>query len=587
MQLLIDCFKETLTPLILFALCISFLIGCQPPKSEVVLSNEVSFARDELSIQHGLELFNQHCASCHSFEEDVIGPNLSGVTSNTDKQWLASFISNAPSMIESGDERAVQLDQKYQQSMPVFSMLEDEQIEHIMAFLHRFSEGEKKKQNNRPGGLINPVTTKIPMSDLTLVLEELLIVPASADDPPLARINKLLSIESNQVQRLFIHDLMGKLYEINDGATKVFLDLAKEQPNFIDNPGWGTGFGSFAFHPEFEENGLFYTTHTEPKRIAPADFALNDSIPTTLQWVLTEWKSDDPLADKYAGAHRELLRADMYSGAHGFQELTINPLAKPGHPDYGLLYLGVGDGSLALRGYPHLCNDPGEIWGSVLRIDPAGNNSVNGMYGIPEDNPFVNHTDALGEVWALGFRNPHRISWDLTGSGKMFISNIGQHSLEEVNLGVAGAHYGWPDREGTFLYDVMANPELVYPLPAEDSGYVYPVAQYDHDEGNAISGGFVYAGNKIPLLQGKYIFGDIPRGKLFYTEVDEMELGQMAQIHEMNMEINGQKTDLETVTNNKRVNLRFGTDHSGELYIFTKSNGALYRVIDCKEPTAM
>ncbi|MGI9541980.1 MAG: PQQ-dependent sugar dehydrogenase, partial [Cyclobacteriaceae bacterium] len=573
--------------LTLFAFCTSFLMGCQPPKSEETLPKEVSFATDELSIQHGLELFNQHCASCHNFETNEIGPNLSGVTSQADKKWLVSFIGNAPSMIEGGDERASQLFQKYKQIMPAFTMLEEEQIEHILGFMHKFSEGEKKKQNHRPGGLINPISAKIPMSDLTLALEELLIVPASADGPPLARINKLLSIESNQTERLFIHDLRGKLYEIKDEVTKVFLDLTVEQPNFIDNPGWGTGLGSFAFHSEFEKNGLLYTTHTEPKRTAPADFALADSIPTTLQWVLTEWKSDDPLADIYSGTHRELLRADMYSGAHGFQELAFNPLAKPGDADYGLLYFGVGDGSLALRGYPHLCNNPGKIWGSVMRIDPAGNNSDNSKYGIPEDNPFVNQPDALGEVWAFGFRNPHRISWDRTGSGKMLITNIGQHSVEELNLGVAGGNYGWPDREGTFLYDVLANPELVYPLPAEDSGYVYPVAQYDHDEGNAISGGFVYVGTKIPLLRGKYIFGDIPRGKLFYTEVDSMQLGQLAPIYELSIEINGQKADLETVTNNKRVNLRLGIDHSGELYIFTKSDGAIYKVIDCKGVAVM
>jgi glucose/arabinose dehydrogenase len=165
----------------------------------------------------------------------------------------------------------------------------------------------------------------------------------------------------------------------------------------------------------------------------------------------------------------------------------------------------------------------------------------------------------------------------------MFITNIGQHSVEEVNLGEAGAHYGWPEREGSYLFDVNANPELVYPLPADDEGYTYPVAQYDHDEGNAISGGFAYSGQKVPLLKGKYIFGDIPRGTLFYAEVEAMEPGQQAPVYALGLEFNGQKTNLETLTNSKRVDLRFGTDRAGELYIFTKSNGALYKVIDCKK----
>ena len=576
--------KNTASCLILFVLCTACLVACQQPqpKEAATETEEASFMGDELSVQHGQELFNQHCAACHNFQENGIGPNLSGVTSEVDKEWLVSFISNAPKMIESGDERANQLYEKYNLYMPTFDRLPEEQIEHILGFIHKFSEGERRSQNNRPGGLLNPIAEKIPTSDLTLVLEELLTVPASAEAPPLARINKLLAIESNQGERLFIHDLRGKLYEIVDNTPRVYLDMVAEQPAFIDNPGFATGFGSFAFHPDFEKNGLFYTTHTEPKDAAPADFAIDDSIRVTLQWVLTEWKTDDPQADAFSGTYRELLRADMYGGAHGFQELTFNPLPTPGEADYGMLYLGVGDGSAALAGYPFLCNNKGKIWGTVLRIDPMGRNSANGQYGIPEDNPFVNDPDALGEVWALGFRNPHRISWDRTGSGKMFITTIGQHSVEEVNLGVAGANYGWPEREGTFLFDVLANRELVYPLPAQDSGYTYPVAQFDHDEGNAVSGGFVYAGTKIPSLKGKYIFGDIPRGKLFYTEVDAMQLGQQAPIYKMGVELNGQKTDLETITQSRRVDLRFGTDRAGELYIFTKSNGSLYKVVDVK-----
>ncbi len=312
--------------------------------------------------------------------------------------------------------------------------------------------------------------------------------------------------------------------------------MAAQQPDFIDNPGFATGFGSFAFHPAFDENGLLYTTHTEPSKTAPADFALPDSVPSNLQWVITEWKTDDPQAATFTGTHRELLRADMKGNAHGFQELTFNPLAQPGEADYGLLYWGW-----RRRTSPEwvsvLCDNPGVVWSSVLRIDPAGTNSANGHYGIPKDNPFVGDADALGEVWAYGFRNPHRISWDQTGSKKMFITNIGQHSVEEVNLGVAGANYGWPEREGTFLFDVLANPELVYPLPSDDAGYTYPVAQYDHDEGNAVSGGFVYAGTDIPQLKGKYLFGDIPRGRLFYAAVDAMELGQQAPVYEMDVEL--------------------------------------------------
>jgi len=558
----------------------------QPEENEEMPVVQANFVSDELSVQQGQSLFTQYCASCHNFEEAVIGPNLNGVTSEVDKEWLVSFINNAPEMIDGGDERAQMLFKKYNQYMPAFTMLDSLQIENILGYIHKHSEAERRSQNKRPGGIINPVERKIPQSDLRLVLEEVLTVPSSDTVPPLARINKLLAVGGPTHERLFLHDLRGKLYEITNRDPKVYLDVNDVFTDFIHVPGYGTGLGSFAFHPDFDQNGLFYTTHTEPTDAAPADFALPDSIKAKLQWVLVEWKTNTPEATRFEGDRREVLRVDMVSHVHGFQEVTFNPLAKPGEAEYGLLYLGMGDGGAGGR-YPFLYDTNTQIWGSVIRIDPSGSNSANGQYGIPADNPFVNEPNAVQEIWARGFRNAHRISWDRTGSGKMFITNIGQHSVEEINLGVAGGDYGWPHREGTFLFDHLANPEIVYPLPDSDSGYVYPVAQYDHDEGNAISGGFVYAGTEVPQLKGKYVFGDIPRGKLFYTKVDEMELGQQAQVYRLNLEFDGQATDLASMTKSRRVDLRLGQDAAGELYLFTKADGKLYKVVDAKNTSTV
>ena len=195
-------------------------------------------------------------------------------------------------------------------------------------------------------------------------------------------------------------------------------------------------------------------------------------------------------------------------------------------------------------------------------------------------------TGALPEIWCRGFRNPHRITWDQSGSGKMFISNIGQHSVEEVNLGKAGADYGWPNREGLLLFDVNANTELVYPLPDDDSGYTYPAIQYDHDEGNAISGGFAYSGTKVSLLKNKYIFGDIPRGTLFFSELTDIIEGQQAPVLRLELELKGSKINLSDLAPNSRVDLRLGMDSFGELFLFTKGNGKVYRIVDCK-PSAV
>lgn len=554
--------------------------SCNPENKTKSKSKKGAFATGEMAIQRGMELFNLHCASCHNFSENLIGPNLTGVTSEVDKKWLAKFIANAPEMIESGDERSTMLFEKYKQYMPAFGMLSDQDMEDILGFIHKFSQGEKRSKNNRKGGLINPIPEKIPFSDLTIVLEEQLKVPGVDDLVPYTRINQMGYSPDG---RLFIHDIRGKLYEINeDKSLTTHFDLSKLlAPSYIDNPGKGSGFASWAFHPDFLENGLFYTTHTEAPGSAPADHPLPDSINVVVQSILLEWKIEDPSATIFSGTHRELLRVDMVSGGHTFQQVTFNPLAKPNTPDYGMLYLGIGDGVSAMRGYPFICDDNTRIWSSVIRIDPLGRNSTNGKYGIPKDNPFVNSPNELDEIWASGFRNPHRITWDETGTGKMIITNIGQHSLEEANIGIAGADYGWPNREGTFLFDVDANIELVYPLPEGEDDYTYPVIQYDHDEGSAISGGFVYAGSKIPKLRGKYIFGDMTRGYLYYSEIKEMIPGQQAPIYRLNVSINGSSSDMETISESQRVDLRIGIDSDRELYLFSKGNGGIYKIVDC------
>ncbi|MEP3211113.1 MAG: PQQ-dependent sugar dehydrogenase [Maribacter sp.] len=568
-----------------YALLIIFLSNCNQKKQGDISKGKVNadvYDTSELAIQRGMVLFNQHCASCHNFNETVIGPNLAGVTLNVSKEWLANFIKNPKESIDSGDERAMELYAKYKVYMPSFQTLKENEIDDLLGFIHKFSEAEKRSQNKRPGGILDPIPEKIPDSDLTLVIEEFLTVPPSSESAPKARINKLSAVKTKDGERLFISDLRGKLYEVVDAEVHTYLDLKVEMGDFIDNPGWGTGLGSFDFHPEFEKNGLLYTTHTEEAKKAPADFAIHDSINTRLQWVLTEWKTKDPKTEKFSGTNREILRVDFVSYGHGFQELTFNPLAIKGDSEYGLLYLCIGDGSAALRGYAFLCDNPGKIWGSIIRIDPSGSDSKNGKYGIPKDNPFVNDAGKLGEIWSYGFRNPHRISWDTSGSGKMLATNIGQHSLEEVNLVKKGANYGWPNREGTFLYDVNANTEIVYALPEDDSGYTYPVVQFDHDEGNAISGGYAYGGAKIPLLKNKYIFGDIPNGTIFYAKLSEIIEGEQAPMYKIGLELDGKQTSFGDIVANERVDLRFGKNGTGELFIFTKSDGKVYKIVGCK-----
>ena len=424
----------------------------------------------------------------------------------------------------------------------------------------------------------NPIPDTIKSSDLLVDLKFVTQIPASSDQPPLTRITKL-DYQPNTGD-LFILDLRGKLYRLQNGEQKVYMDMASLKPKFINQPGLATAFGSFAFHPEFSKNGLLYTTHTEPPASAKADFYYPDSIPILLQWVLTEWKTD-PATFPFSGKGREILRIDMPTGIHGMQEITFNRLAKPGDEDYGLLYIGIGDGGSAEIGHALVSEKPNKIWGSIIRIDSSGKNSKNGKYGIPRHNPFYKTQNEKNtpEIYAWGFRNPHRLNW--SKSGQLMAVNIGEHNIEALNIIKAGHFYGWPIREGTFVERFFYNVGKIYPLPDNDSVYhvTYPVAQFDHDEGVAISGGFEYRGTTIPQLAGKYIFGDIASGKLFYVNMKDLRLGKQAAIKKWKISFNGVTTTLAQLCGNSRVEMRFGKDSKGELYILTKADGKVYKLV--------
>lgn len=559
-------------------LCVILLgmYSCSPGEKDT----DSNISTDTAVISKGAVTFQQSCSSCHTFEQDGIGPHLGGITEEVSAEWLSGFIKNSQEMIVSGDERAKALFERYQVYMPSFSYLSEEEIEQLIAFMNTQKAPAIVNAVSTAGALEDPVPGPIPLSDLVLNLELVTQIPPSSDQAPGTRIAKMDFPAGTQ--RMFILDLRGKMYELMNNKPVEYFSMADRFPNFIHQPGLASGFGSFAFHPEFESNGLLYTSHTEAAGSAKADFGYADSIPVNLQWVVSEWKTNAPGKTPFTGEGRELMRVNMVTQMHGIQELTFNPLARPGDKDYGFLYIGIGDGGCVERGYPFLAHSIDKIWGTIIRIDPAGSNSRNGKYGIPASNPFTKdlNPETLKEIYAYGFRNPHRITW--SRSGQMLATNIGHHSIESLNLIEAGKDYGWPIREGSFVLKPEESMDYLYPLPPDDSSYniTYPVAQYDHDEGNAICGGFEYWGKEVPALRGKYLFGDIPRGKLFYVETADLKPGSQASIKEWQVAYRGKTMKLSELCGDNRVDLRFGRDYKGELYIFTKPDGKVYRLVE-------
>ncbi len=536
------------------------------------------YSLDPKTLAKGQQLFQNNCSACHNFLQKGIGPNLQKATTDLPADWLKKIIRNAPELISGGDARAATLFEEYKQMMPAFTSLTDAEIDALLSFIHSNQKSTPTQEENIGVEVNDPVPSKIAKSEWILHLQHHSTAPATAEKAPLARINKM-EVLAGEKERCFVVDLRGILYEIVGKEWRPMLDMKKERPHFIHIPGLATGFGSFAFHPDFYQNGLLYTTHTEKAHTASADFAYADSIKVTLQWVLSEWKINDPSATAFTATGRELLRINMVSPIHGVQEITFNPLAKRGSDDFGLLYVGVGDGGATENGYYFICNNTSRPWSSVLRIDPLGRNSKNGRYGIPKTNPFAQDNDAstLGEVYCRGFRNPNRITW--TPDGKMLITDIGQSHLEEVNIGVAGADYGWPEREGTFRMNHRGKMDRVYALAADEPPlkYIYPVAQYDHDEGKAISGGFVYEGTSLPQFRGKYIFGDIANGRIFYVESNQLKIGAQAPVQELELSVDGELTTFQKLNGTNKPDVRVGKGLGGEIFILTKADGKVYK----------
>ncbi len=359
---------------------------------------------------------------------------------------------------------------------------------------------------------------------------------------------------------LYVVDQAGRVYEVDTGTgqTRVFMDIADRLVGI--NPAYDErGLLGFAFHPDYQANGLVYTYTSEPVTGA-ADFStLGGGETADHQSVVIEWTVSQPSASTAAvdpGSARELLRIDQPQANHNGGALAFDA--------DGFLYITLGDGGAADdQGAGHAPGGNGQeennVLGAVLRIDPSGNNSANGSYGIPADNPFVGMAPP-DEIFATGLRNPFRLHID-TATGNMWLPDVGQNDIEEINLLAAGANYGWNWKEGSFFFDPNgASPGFATEIenPAAPGGLTDPVAEYDHDEGIAVIGGAVYRGSAIPALEGLYVFGDYVgfggEGRLFYLQEDTIYAFDMAPLG--------------------AILTGIGQDGDGEIYVLTNESGA-------------
>ncbi len=280
----------------------------------------------------------------------------------------------------------------------------------------------------------------------------------------------------------------------------------------------------------------------------------------------------------FEGTRRELLRINVPHVVHGTQDISFVPDLNKGDPDYGMLYIGTGDGGSTISKHPELPHNLHSLLGTIIRIDPLGTNSPNGKYGIPNDNPFYNSPDpkVRKEIWAYGFRNPHHLAWWNSAQGmKLFEAEIGEKNVEEINLIEKGQDYGWNVREGD--YAISPNKlETITPVPDGEAGpYIAPFAQYDHTDGNAISGGYVYEGN-LQALRDKYLFTDIIRGRLWYLNQGLTD----HTIYELFVQQNGSLITMKELSPTPRLDLRITYDpFKKEMYLMTKGDGKIRKIV--------
>jgi glucose/arabinose dehydrogenase len=433
--------------------------------------------------------------------------------------------------------------------------------------------------------LEDPISKLIPASSIKVKLETIAIRLVS----PVGG-----AVAPGMPDRIFVFDQIGKIWAIDvygprRGEIKLLLDVSSQlvplglfSPLDYDE----RGLLGLAFHPDFHTNGLFYTFTSEPAAHHHPDFSTSNA-PRTLfdpdneveeQSVITEWRMARPGTGSLAVAlksKREVLRIAKPQFNHNGGTLAFGPDK--------LLYISLGDGGNANdEGTGHAAGGnaqslaAGNVLGKILRIDPLGRNSANGKYGIPADNPFVGKPGA-DEIYARGFRNPFRISFDSL-TGKLWAGDVGQNDIEEIDIVTAGHNYGWPIKEGTFLFDdgsCLASPRgFVYQdSPQSPPGLVDPIAEYDHRDGAkaansrvAIVGGYVYRGASIAALKGRYLFGDY-----------SADIGAAAAGHMFVLDENRQVTEL-IATNLKplsRAVLGWVQDHKGEIYVLTNGTGAV------------
>ena len=365
--------------------------------------------------------------------------------------------------------------------------------------------------------------------------------------------------------RYFVVGQAGKIVVFKKGSdgggAKEFFNIEDRKPYNGSNE---EGLMSIAFHPGFKTNGLFYVYYNQQNDPAQHSNPLNFS----RRSVISEFKVSATDPDKAdLASERILLQVPQPFGNHKGGQVAFGP--------DGYLYIGLGDGGSQCDPYGS-GQSSSALLAKMLRIDVNTRATVGSgarkhelPYGFPADNPFVKMSEMGGsgprkEIYAYGFRNPWRYSWD-SQTGDLWVGDVGQDLWEEVDLVTKGGNYGWSVREGARNFK---------PGPAS-ADYIDPIMEYphrpnlmsqglfpDHSPGLCVIGGYVYHGKKFPALEGIYIYGDYNLGTIWGFRYDRTA-------HKV--------TARATLLDQKKNIFSFAEDTDGEVYALTQ-DGPIYLI---------
>lgn len=497
--------------------------------------------------QDGAALYEQNCAVCHGAEgEGGSGPALANNDNLEEPAYHISRVLNGGA------------------GMPAFAdQLTNEQIAAIATF-QRTSWGNDfgevtaaqvaQARQAQSGAGASSAPPETVAADVEIELEQL----AEGLTSPV----QLTAPEGDE--RRFIVERTGSIRILNASDELVeapFLDLSERmvelQADFDER-----GLLGLAFHPQYAENGRFYVYYSAPLRESAPDNW--DHTAHVSEFTVSE---DNPNRADPA-SERVILEVDQPQFNHNGGALAFSP-------EDGYLYIALGDGGAAddvALGHPPIGHgqDVTTLLGDILRIDvdrgwPG--------YAVPQDNPLVGK-EGHDEIYSWGWRNPWRMSFDRGGDHGLYVATNGQNLWEAVYKADEPGNYGWNILEGTHCFDTAnpsVSPETCPQVGASGEALRLPVIEYPHPAnrgdspvaGASVIGGYVYRGEALAGLQGRYIFGDwssvfdAPQGQVFIATAASAP---------------GELWTVEQVMQLESYVLGFGEDSAGELYVLTTDN---------------